>query len=958
LNRCWIIPALVFVFLCGITGKAQSILYRHFDVGTVAQQNAINCITSDPYGLIWAGTPKGLYDFDGTLFRSHTNDEALHEEITALHCMGEKLWNGFKNGKIGVRSIRIWKHEVEVDTVFQHAVTRIAGDAQQRTWVATYGSGLFIKEAGRWKNISVADGLPSAEIYCLALAADGTAWLGTDEGLTLCRYLNGSVQIQTFGTADGLSDQIVKSLCIDAEQKIWIGTYNSGIIRFDPAVRIFEPLPASKNWPYGPVTDIAIQSHRRLMAGTLNQGVISIDCDNLSHLTWFNERTGYADAKVTSVHLDAEGNFWITSLNNGLDLFPGLFQWLPLPVQSVSAVSYDLDKRQLWYASSDGFFRLAMDTSLPQKISLSSSPRLPIITCIHRDESKNIWVGTLDEGVFVLPEGKTPAWQFTEKNGLVNNSVLDISHSSGGIWFATLGGASFFPTPSAKLNRSRVTFENYSGENGLRSNYIYQVHTDAKGTTWFATDGDGLKYLESGQFKTIDRIDSFRLKTVYSLAEDRQGNLWFSTPASGIFRYDGKTFSHFDDITNLSVTGIVADVNNDILLIEEGGLEVYESSTGQIRRYLDRTFFEGIEPNINAYHADEFGNIWIATSKGILKYYPPLPSFVHQARLELLRVQVYLQPFDFMEQNRFAYNENHLTFDFQGFWNYNPSQIRYRYQLEGYDLDWVRTKDERVIYPNLPPGQYTFKVQATIHHNFNDVITRQYSFVIATPFWLTWWFIGLCCLSGGGIIFGFTRWREKQIEKEEALKRKNIEFQLENLKSQINPHFLFNSFNTLSTLIDEDQKLAVSFVENLSDFYRYTLKYRDNDLITVKEEKELTENYVFLLRQRHGESLKVYCSIALPESDYLIPPLTLQLLIENAVKHNVTSRERPLSIEVTSGDGKLMVSNNLQLKLEPVRSTRMGLQNISARFEILGGKPVEIKKTEEAFCVIVHLFKT
>ena len=317
---------------------------------------------------------------------------------------------------------------------------------------------------------------------------------------------------------------------------------------------------------------------------------------------------------------------------------------------------------------------------------------------------------------------------------------------------------------------------------------------------------------------------------------------------------------------------------------------------------------------------------------------------------------VYLEPVNINLAHKFKHSQNHIAFDFQAFWNSDPSQLRYRYMLIGHDLDWVRTKDERAIYPGLPPGTYTFKIQATIHHNFDDAPTASYTFTIEAPFWTTWWFIAGWLIAGGLLIYFLIKERDRRREREEKLKRERIEFQFENLKSQINPHFLFNSFNTLATLVEEDQAVALSYIDHLSDFYRSLLSYKDIDLITVEKELELTDNYIFLLKQRHGDRLIVQMNIPEDVLKKKIPPLTLQLLIENAVKHNVTSKEQPLEVHVYSLESKrICVRNKIQTKKDVI-STGFGLHNIKARCELLGGKDFQVSQTNGFFLVCVPLF--
>ncbi len=199
------------------------------------------------------------------------------------------------------------------------------------------------------------------------------------------------------------------------------------------------------------------------------------------------------------------------------------------------------------------------------------------------------------------------------------------------------------------------------------------------------------------------------------------------------------------------------------------------------------------------------------------------------------------------------------------------------------------------------------------------------------------------------------RQRDKRREREATLKREKIESQFEALKSQINPHFLFNSFNTLITIIEENPQMAVEFVEKLSDFYRSILQYREMEVISLKEEVELVKNYAFLLQKRFGNSLALHVQ-NIDEQAY-IAPLTLQILVENAVKHNIISKSRPLDIELNVSDGYLTVSNNLQKKMALEVSTGFGLQSIVNRYALLIDKAVLIEEGETHFTVSIPIIK-
>jgi LytS/YehU family sensor histidine kinase len=191
-----------------------------------------------------------------------------------------------------------------------------------------------------------------------------------------------------------------------------------------------------------------------------------------------------------------------------------------------------------------------------------------------------------------------------------------------------------------------------------------------------------------------------------------------------------------------------------------------------------------------------------------------------------------------------------------------------------------------------------------------------------------------------------------------VLKQKNMETQLDALKNQVNPHFLFNSLNSLSSLIQSNPPRAVNFVHKLSGVYRYLLQSNDKDLVALKEEVAFLQAYLQLLQIRFGKALHYLITINSAYESHFIPPLTLQLLVENAVKHNIVSIDQPLSIEVYNVHDRLVVKNNLQKRRSPVVSHHIGLVNLLSRYSLVTKAEVEISETGESFVVNLPLIKT
>ena len=192
--------------------------------------------------------------------------------------------------------------------------------------------------------------------------------------------------------------------------------------------------------------------------------------------------------------------------------------------------------------------------------------------------------------------------------------------------------------------------------------------------------------------------------------------------------------------------------------------------------------------------------------------------------------------------------------------------------------------------------------------------------------------------------------------EKEQLEQLTIRHEFETLKSQVNPHFLFNCFNTLSSLISEDKQKAEVFLNELSKVYRYLLRSNEDGMSTVDNEIKFIQSYYRLLQTRHGEAVQLHMEIDKRYNSYLLPSLTLQLLVENVVKHNVLSKNKPLVIDIfTTAGNKLVVNNNLQRRTVKAPSNKVGLDNIRAKYALLGHDGFQVMEDDKNFTVILPL---
>jgi LytS/YehU family sensor histidine kinase len=172
----------------------------------------------------------------------------------------------------------------------------------------------------------------------------------------------------------------------------------------------------------------------------------------------------------------------------------------------------------------------------------------------------------------------------------------------------------------------------------------------------------------------------------------------------------------------------------------------------------------------------------------------------------------------------------------------------------------------------------------------------------------------------------------------------------EALKNQVNPHFLFNSLTALSSLDYKDQEKAVSFIRELSNVFRYVLESREKELVDFATEKKLLESVSYMNRIRYEDSLQVKVNLSDATDKYIIP-MALQMLLENAIKHNSISVNKPLKVNIMEEDGYIVVKNNLQPKRSEIVSNKIGLENIKSRYKYLSDKEVLVEKSKEEFIV-------
>ncbi len=252
-----------------------------------------------------------------------------------------------------------------------------------------------------------------------------------------------------------------------------------------------------------------------------------------------------------------------------------------------------------------------------------------------------------------------------------------------------------------------------------------------------------------------------------------------------------------------------------------------------------------------------------------------------------------------------------------------------------------------LIYSTVVIVLADFLLSVAFHGATFETYTISLRFVLlllVITFLITFTFYGI----------GFFQELKKAIIREEGLKRNILELEYATLKNQVNPHFLFNSLNVLTSLVSEN-KDAVKYIKTLAEVYRYLLENKDKQIVDLQTETEFTKAYLYLHQIRFGDNLKIH--INTPDRNVSIVPLSLQMLTENAIKHNIISKDQPLRIDISFSEDYIIVKNNLQLKNTPENSLKVGLENIKKRYSYLTDKEVVVEKNSNSFIVKLPLLE-
>ncbi len=915
--------------------RAQFPHTRTIEIRSGQERPSIKRFAQDQDGSLWLGTEIGLLRTDGERVETRLRLEGV--TITAMSTAGDELLIAMDDGTILRCGIDRCDTIFTDDVLVERQVNDLLIDSSGVLWIATHGGGIirFDRNSGRTDQVS---GLRDEHVNGLGLLPDGTVVAATDQGLSLC---DGAQVTRTLGEQDGAPDNLILCVTTTSNGTIWAGTDRSGAFSWDPrSGNISIPDTA---WQHGKITAISVIDDV-VWLGTRNGAVIVHEREQRSTYERIPE-TGRD--MIHDMLIDRYGAVWWCNGTDRLYRSDAAILFVDdhegVDMRNAGALCADGEGR-IWFATSEGLFHHPVGFAGHQQLTrvpVRIDQRTPIVS-LEAAEDGSIWAGTFGGGAIRVDPGDAIAY-FNSTNSALSDNVLSVKASGGSVWFATLEGL-------CRYDDSGFT------RFALPSpGFVFDVLPLDDGSTLAATDGNGvLQLLPDGSWRSLLGGEG----RFYSLVDAGRNGAWAAGPGTGFCKVTSDRECHHAAMRPFdSDLFALAQLDRHLIAFGSSATLVHDLRSGQATDATARLGLENIQVELNAVDKDMDGSLWLATDRGLLRMRPKEWHFSDRITTSISAFRSGGVLLDRNKEIALPYDHDRLSVEFTAIHWVDPGAVRFQYRLLPNDQRGQVTRDRQIYFSALPPGEYELQIRSFIGDVPSDEEWTSIQFKVTAPLWQRPWVIALSAALLLSIVVLVMRARDRRLRERERMEQEKVRFQLEALRSQVDPHFLFNSFNTLMELIETEPSRAVQHVDKLSLFFRNILLVRDKELITLDEELRLLENYFALEQHRFGKAIELDVQVDRRDREMFIVPLALQLLVENSLKHNVATQQEPLRIDVRSVAGQVIVSNPIHARITAPRSTGFGLESIRKRYAAFTHREITVNRENDRFTVHIPLIE-
>lgn len=917
-----LIIGFIFFLIFALSSFAQQYNFVNYSVEHGLIQSQINSICQDNKGYIWIGTLGGVSKFDGNHFKNYsTKDGLINNQVNAIFMdNSNKIWFGSLGG-VSVydgKKFETLTFKAELSSYFVLSITQ---DQDGAIWLSTDGGGI-VKYSNKAFSYYAVSSENSESNYVRHIFCDkqNNKWLSTKKGIYL---LNAKNQFK-----DTVQNINASQVFIDKKNNIWCSTFGDGVLKINKKtstkftaennglinnhIRSFISKKDGSFW-FVSKSGITKMFNNRFQNFSTKDGLVAnnIKCiiedvegnifmgsDGGGLIKFTNEKfVSYTKADslisntIMSITEDKTGALWFSSYGNGVcklenNAYTYFTEEDGLGNNTVWCSLVD-KQNNIWFGTSTGFsvYNGKKIISYNSKHGLNANK----VYALSQDDDENIWIGS-KEGLSVLYLKKDSLYNFTSAYQLPTNiRSIDIEDKST-IWLSSSEGL-------FKFNPEKQRYTKYTTENGLPDNSVMCLIKDQKKTIWVGTK-NGLAYFENDQFITVPIANDYPSNNINFLELDVNNDLWIGTN-NGLY--------HLKNLIKENIT------------------------PSSFVRYSNLDGLKSLECNQNAAYIDSKNNLWFGTNTGLTKHtIKKETDVVYLPKINLKEIRLFFEPQnwekftkEFDENNLpknliLPYNKNHLTFDFDGIYHKSPDKVRFKFKLNGFDEDWQPiTSANFVTYSNIPSGDYTFELIATVDLE-NWTKPFQFEVTIKPPFWFTWWFYLLVFVALAGITWLIMELRIKALKKEQATQlivdqAKMLSLEQQALNASLNRHFIFNSLNSIQYYINRQDKISAN--KYLTSFAKLVRKNLDSSLeneVDIDEEIERIELYLKLEQMRFQDKFdyKIECEDNIRNNSIKIPSMLLQPYIENSIWHGILPSENhgTINVKITKEVNKLVIT--------------------------------------------------
>jgi ligand-binding sensor domain-containing protein/serine phosphatase RsbU (regulator of sigma subunit) len=793
------ISGLLFCLIICLNTYAQQYYFANYTLDDGLPNSKVNAVIQDQLGYIWIATSVGVARFDGQNFLNFTTKDGLGDNkvTTLFETAAGQLLVGHENGKLSYwNKTHFESIDLEAET---NRIFSITADKKGSIWIGTLGSGIIGVKSDQliphlqkheYIRFDHTNGL-ARDVTTVMEDSDGTLWFVTDLGIKFQDPQTGEFK---FLESKGIGVVQFSAIAEDGNKDLWVGTTVSGAYRFSKKLKTFTPYSIETGaLKSNFISTLTRGNDGSMLIGTWGGGYSVYTKQGVES---YDKTNGLPEDKVRCLMQDREGNIWIGTNQAGISCFRGkqFSAYLRSTGESTNQIGaiFEDSRHRMWFGSNTGVYVMEQGRPEMSKIELTGTSEELEVTSFLEDKDGMIWASTWGNGILLISpndfsldrfRGIVSLAEFSEK--YVHTLKKD---RKGRIWISMLQGITMF-------DPKRKTLKTFTKSDGIADNITTDIQEDRLGNIWIGSATNGLTIYEGAGFRKINSISPAIYPVVSSLTLDDNGILWVATEGGGIYSYDGKKFVNYtikDKIGSNFVNLIEHDKRGKLWLGTNIGLSVYDP-VKKVFHVIDKLDKKTrIETKSNSVLLDSKGMLWFGTINGVLKFDPSAHKTNPVESLTRINAVKVFQ--DTLRGNnlKLNYKRNYLSFYFSGICFSDPEEVRYKVQLEGLDSDWQEpTGLNFSVYNNLPPGVYTFKVKSCNNDGVWNKEAVSFSFEIAPPYWMTWWFYAGAALFVFLIIFLFIKFRERnlRIEKkhlEELVNERTIEIveQKEEIENQ------------------------------------------------------------------------------------------------------------------------------------------------------------------------------